>query len=122
LGEAVTRFSESVVEDAARDWLQGLGWRVGHGPDIAPETPAPTVSRRGSARSRRVGKWFKPWRTSAGERLADPHLPELEVMIAGIFDKQHLLDNGRPLPRLRGRRWVRPGDRFGCRRAVGRKA
>ena len=33
-------FAESVVEDAALAWLEGLGWRLAHGPDIAPETPA----------------------------------------------------------------------------------
>jgi type I restriction enzyme R subunit len=36
----VTGFTESVVEDAALDWLEVLGWRVAHGPDIAPETRA----------------------------------------------------------------------------------
>ena len=35
----VSRFSESVVEDAALDWLGGLGWSIAHGPDIAPDTP-----------------------------------------------------------------------------------
>src|SRR5690349_18993597 len=33
---ASSRFAESVVEDAALDWLRGLGWQVAHGPDIAP--------------------------------------------------------------------------------------
>jgi type I restriction enzyme R subunit len=33
-------FRESVVEDAALEWLQGLGWSVLHGPDIAPGTSA----------------------------------------------------------------------------------
>ena len=28
--------SESTVEDAALEWLRGLGWNVAHGPDIAP--------------------------------------------------------------------------------------
>ena len=37
-------------------------------------------------------EWFKPWRTISGETLADPHLPELQVMIEGVFDKQRLLD------------------------------
>lgn len=37
-------------------------------------------------------EWFKPWRTITGERLADPHLPELQVMIEGVFDKRRLLD------------------------------
>ncbi|MDE2850548.1 MAG: type I restriction endonuclease subunit R [Acidobacteriota bacterium] len=29
-------FTESEVEDAALEWLQGLGWQVAHGPNIAP--------------------------------------------------------------------------------------
>ena len=37
-------------------------------------------------------EWFKPWRTISGERLADPHLPELQVVLEGIFDKRRLLD------------------------------
>lgn len=31
-------FTESVVEDAALAWLDGIGWAVAHGPDIAPDT------------------------------------------------------------------------------------
>src|SRR5919108_5142209 len=37
-------------------------------------------------------EWFKPWRTVSGERLADPHVPELQVMLEGVFDKRRLLD------------------------------
>ncbi len=33
-------FTESVVEDAALAWLEGVGWEVAHGPDIAPGEPA----------------------------------------------------------------------------------
>ncbi len=33
----MVRLTESVVEDAALAWLEGLDWRVTHGPDIAPE-------------------------------------------------------------------------------------
>ena len=29
-------------------------------------------------------EWFKPWRTVSGETLADPHLPELQVMLEGV--------------------------------------
>ncbi len=29
-------FTESEVEDAALEWLEGLGWKVAHGPQIAP--------------------------------------------------------------------------------------
>ncbi len=32
--------TESVVEDAALDWLDGLGWSAAHGPNIAPDTLA----------------------------------------------------------------------------------
>ncbi len=37
-------------------------------------------------------EWFKPWRTIAGERLADPHLPELQVVIEGVFAPRRFLD------------------------------
>ncbi len=37
-------------------------------------------------------EWFKPWRTISGEALADPHLPELQVIIEGVFDKRRILD------------------------------
>ncbi len=40
----MTAFTESVVEDAALDWLKASGWRVAHGPDIAPDMP--TAERR----------------------------------------------------------------------------
>ena len=36
-------------------------------------------------------EWFKPWRTIAGERLADPHLPELQVVIEGVFEPRRFL-------------------------------
>ncbi len=29
-------------------------------------------------------EWFKPWRTIGGETLADPHLPQLRVMLEGV--------------------------------------
>ena len=32
----MTTITEADVEHAALDWLRGLGWRVAHGPDIAP--------------------------------------------------------------------------------------
>jgi len=33
----IDRFSESVVESAALAWLEGLGWAIKHGPEIAPD-------------------------------------------------------------------------------------
>ena len=35
------KFTESHVEDAALEWLSGLGYSVLHGPDIAPDGPTP---------------------------------------------------------------------------------
>ncbi|MEO3430710.1 type I restriction endonuclease subunit R [Pelagibius sp. CAU 1746] len=37
----MTGFSENHVEDAALEWLSGLGYAVLHGPDISPEGPSP---------------------------------------------------------------------------------
>lgn len=37
-------------------------------------------------------EWFKPWRTTAGEQLADVHLPELQVVIEGLFTPRRFLD------------------------------
>jgi type I restriction enzyme R subunit len=37
-------------------------------------------------------EWFKPWRTIAGETLAPASMPELQVMIQGVFAKRYFLD------------------------------
>jgi type I restriction enzyme R subunit len=37
-------------------------------------------------------EWFKPWRTIHGEALADPHMPELQVVIEGLFAPRRFLD------------------------------
>ena len=29
-------------------------------------------------------EWFKPWRTIGSEKLADPHIPQLQVMLEGV--------------------------------------
>ena len=36
-------------------------------------------------------EWFKPWRTIAGEALADPSLPQLQVLLEGVFNRRRLL-------------------------------
>jgi len=36
-------------------------------------------------------EWFKPWRTITGETLADPHLPQLQVMIEGVCEPSRFL-------------------------------
>ncbi|BCX13328.1 MAG: DEAD/DEAH box helicase [Thermosynechococcus sp.] len=37
-------------------------------------------------------EWFKPWRTIAGETLAPDTMPQLQVMIEGLFEKRRFLD------------------------------
>ena len=37
-------------------------------------------------------EWFKPWRTVAGEALAPASLPELQVLIEGVFEQRRFLD------------------------------
>lgn len=37
-------------------------------------------------------EWFKPWRTVAGDRLADPQMPELQVVIEGVFKPGRFLE------------------------------
>ncbi|HWP30898.1 MAG TPA: type I restriction endonuclease subunit R [Fimbriimonadales bacterium] len=37
-------------------------------------------------------EWFKPWRTIAGDALAPDTMPQLQVVIEGLFDKRRLLD------------------------------
>ena len=36
-------------------------------------------------------EWFKPWRTITGESLADPNLPQLQVLLAGAFERRRFL-------------------------------
>ena len=36
-------------------------------------------------------EWFKPWRTISGETLADPHMPELQVMLEGVCEPRRFL-------------------------------
>lgn len=40
----MTRFTESVVEEATLGWLAGLGYAVVHGPDISPEGDTLTLA------------------------------------------------------------------------------
>jgi len=47
----LTPFTESVVEQTALAWLEDAGWRVAHGPDIAPDTPATYHAWRASSSS-----------------------------------------------------------------------
>ena len=48
----MTTITEADVEAAALDWLAGLGWKVAHGPAIAPDTPG--WPRSGAGETRRI--------------------------------------------------------------------
>ena len=37
-------------------------------------------------------EWFMPWRTIEGEQLAPASMPQLQVLIEGLFEKRRLLD------------------------------
>ena len=37
-------------------------------------------------------EWFKPWRTISGREDAGPGLPELQVVLAGVFQPRRFLD------------------------------
>ena len=60
-------FSESEVEDAALEWLEGLGWQVAHGPNIATE-------RAGAERSA-YSEVILEHRLRAGLARLNPGLP-----------------------------------------------
>ncbi len=36
-------------------------------------------------------EWFKPWRTTTGEALADSRMTELQVMLQGVFEPRRFL-------------------------------
>ena len=37
-------------------------------------------------------EWFLPWRTIGGEELAPAALPQLQVLIQGVFERRRFLD------------------------------
>jgi type I restriction enzyme R subunit len=37
-------------------------------------------------------EWFKPWRTISGREDAQPHQPELQVVLEGVFEQRRFLD------------------------------
>jgi len=39
----MSNFTESVVDEAALEWLEGLGYTILHGPEIATGEPSPNV-------------------------------------------------------------------------------
>ena len=87
--------SESVVEEAALEWLAGLGYAVAHGPDIGPEGSVP---ERGSYAEVLLAGRFR----EALERL-NPHLPAetLEDVLRKVrqADTPSLIEENRRLHR-----------------------
>ncbi len=49
-----------------------------------------TEARIGSLGAGR--EWFKPWRTIGGQALAPASMPELQVVIDGVFERRRFLD------------------------------
>ena len=58
-------------------------------------------------------EWFKPWRTISGETEAEPHLPQLQVMLEGACERRRFLalirdfivfedDGGAPAKKMAG--------------------
>lgn len=37
-------------------------------------------------------EWFKPWRTVSGEEIEDEGVPQLEVLLKGVFDRERFLE------------------------------
>src|SRR5260370_5000030 len=60
-------FTESVVEDAALDWLRELGYAVAHGPEILPGEP--------SAEREKFEEAFLPGRLRAAIERLNPVVP-----------------------------------------------
>ena len=47
-------------------------------------------------------EWFKPWRTITGREDAAAKLPELQVVLEGVFEQAPLPRPAAPLHRVRG--------------------
>ena len=45
-------------------------------------------------------EWFKPWRTISGGTLADPHLPQLQVILEGVCTAPPISNPGPGLHRV----------------------
>ncbi|MCE2433764.1 MAG: hypothetical protein J4F29_12715 [Candidatus Latescibacteria bacterium] len=86
----ITHITESTVEDAALDYLKGLGWDTAHGPDIAPDTPGAERADYGDV--------------VLARRLQDALVRLNSDLPAGALD-----DAFRKLTRLGGRMWCRRG-------------
>ncbi len=62
----MTTITESIVEEAALEWLSGLGWQTAHGPHISPDTPG--AERNSYDEVRQSAMLSTASRTSCGSR------------------------------------------------------
>ena len=96
-------FTESVVEEAALEWLGGLGYTVLHGPAIAPEEPASEretyndVILRGRLRGalERLNPTLPP--AALDEALRKVFYPQAPTMVANNRAFHRMLVNGVPV-------------------------
>jgi hypothetical protein len=72
-----TKFTESIVEDAALAWLEGLGYTVLHGPDIAVGMPVDE-----DLSCWLICEWYLVHREAGGE--PDPVAKAILVDVAGL--------------------------------------
>ena len=92
----MAKFTEDEVEDAALEWLAGLGYAVLHGPDIGPEGPAPERHSHGEV--------FLTGRLRDALERLNPHLPAeaLEEVLRKVRQTEtpSLIEENRRLHRL----------------------
>lgn len=90
------KFTESHVEEAALQWLEGLGYEVCHGPDIAPDGSSPERARYGDV--------ILPGRLQAALQRLNPHLPAdmIEEVFRRVYQTEtpSLIEENRRLHRL----------------------
>ena len=92
----VIELKNAVVENATiwSAWQQ-LQTYQSEIPALMSTNAALVVSDGVEARVGALGagrEWFKPWRTISGQTLADPHMPELQVLIEGLLTPRRFLD------------------------------
>ena len=85
--------SNTLINNKLRNTLLNLGYKD-QVPSLFACNAALVVSDGAEARigTLTAGReWFKPWRTISGETLADPHLPQLQVMLEGVCERRRFL-------------------------------
>ena len=75
--------SEATVESAVLAWLEGAGWAVAHGPDIAPDMPG---AERGD-----YGEVVLRERLRSALARLNPHLPQVHVLLEGAYAPHRFL-------------------------------